>query len=270
MAVCGKKGVGKTFRTIEYLKDYVYKSPRRKVLIFDVNNEFSDKSKFPFIKTISIENVPKYSLSQVPEIRRIAPFFDDGTKMTLDDMARVLMWLVRNFYNGLLLIEDINKYVSDTMPGDLIGAICTNRHSGLDIILHYQSLGRLSPKVWQNINYLRMHQQTDSLDRHRNKFEDKFDYLKIAEILTKKQYHSGNQRFYLFVDFDNEKIIADVSEQDKQEAINEYASQYYNQVVNPYINKRDIDGNKLYTIESAFVQAKKELYEAYFGSNVAA
>lgn len=264
MAVCGKKGVGKSFKTMEYLRNYVCKSPRRKVLIFDVNNEYSDKSKFPDIRAIALKDIHRYNESKVPEIRRVAPFFDDGTKMTLDDMAFVLQWLVRNFYNGLLLIEDINKYVGDNMPGDLIGAICTNRHQGVDIILHYQSIGRITPKVWQNINCLRMHRNSDSVDRHRNKFEDKFEYLKIAEMIIKRQYNAGNIRYFLFVDFDNEKVHTGLKEEEVQEAINEYVSQYYSQVLAPYVNRRDGQGNKTYSIEQAFVAAKKELYDQYF------
>ena len=264
MAVCGKKGVGKSFTTIKYLREYANVSPRRPVLIFDVNNEYSDKTKFPDIKAIALEHVPLYARLRRPQIRRVAPFFDDGTKMTLDDMANVLQWLVRNFYDGLLLVEDINKYVSDNMPGDLIGAICTNRHVGLDIIMHFQSLGRLTPKIWQNINHLRMHRNTDSVERHRNKFEDKFEYLMIAEILIKKQYDSGNIRYFLFVDFDNEKVHCGLPDEKIQEAINEYVSVYYHKVITPYINRRDSRGNKLYTTEKAFLEAKREIFMQYF------
>ncbi len=266
MAVCGRKGVGKSYMTMKYIRDYVTKSPRRKVLIFDVNNEYSDKSKFPDIKTIALANIKAYSKSNVPEIRRVAPFFDDGTKMTLDDMAYVLQWLVRNFQNGLFLIEDINKYVSDAMPGDLIGAICTNRHMGVDIILHYQSIGRITPKVWQNINCLRMHRNTDSVDRHRNKFEDKFEYLKIAEIIIKKQFNAGNERYFLFADFDNEKIHSGLSEEIVKDAINEYVSQYHTQVLAPFINRRDSKGEKVLSVADAFVTAKEELYQQYFAA----
>jgi hypothetical protein len=266
MAVCGKKGVGKSFKTMEYLRNYVNKSPRRKVLIFDVNNEYSDKSKFPDIRAIALKDIERYNMSKIPEIRRVAPFFDDGRKMTLDDMASVLLWLVRNFYNGLLLIEDINKYVGDNMPGDLIGAICTNRHQGVDIILHYQSIGRITPKVWQNINCLRMHRNTDSVDRHKMKFPDKHQYLKIAEIIIKRQYYNGNQRYYLFVDFDNEKVYTGLGEEEIKEAITEYISEEYATVIAPYANKRDGGGNLVNTKEQAFVNAKAEIYDLYFSN----
>jgi len=120
---------------------------------------------------------------------------DNGTKMSLDDIAQTLFQVLQTFKNGLLLVEDINKYISDTMPNDLTGAICTNRHIGVDIILHYQSIGRITSKVWQNVNVLRLHKFTDSVKRHKHKYEDKLEYLSIAEIIINTRYENGDKRF---------------------------------------------------------------------------
>lgn len=269
MAVCGKKGVGKSFKTMEYIRKYVKGDaangvPGRKALIFDVNNEYADKTKFPDIYAIRLDDIIEYSRQRTPQIRRVAPFFNDGTAMTLDDMSRVLQFLVTTFKNGLFLIEDINKYVSDTMPGDLIGAICTNRHSGVDIILHYQSIGRFSPKIWQNINVIRMHKITDPVERHKNKFPDKEECMKIAERIVKDQYLSGNIRFYLFVDFDDEKIYAPgITEEQKRAAIKLFIAENYNRVMSTMFNVLDESGKK-YTAEAALAIKEKELYEQYF------
>jgi hypothetical protein len=271
MAVCGKKGVGKSYKTMEYLREYANKAPRRKVLIFDVNDEYSDKSKYPDVRRLALKDLRAWSASRIPEIRRIAPRFDNDKQMTLDEMAYVLNWIVGNFFNGLLLIEDINKYVGDNMPGDLIGAICTNRHKGVDIILHYQSIGRLTPKVWQNINFVRMHRNTDSVDRHANKFEDKFEYMKIAELIVEKQFKAGNERYFLFVDCDKEKVYSGVSDEVIRESISDYVSQYYNKVIAPYINKRDAKGEKIFSNPNdAFMAAKENIYQLYFAEEKAA
>lgn len=271
MAVCGKKGVGKSFKTMEYLRQYVKGdpdngSPGRKVLIFDVNNEYSDKAKFPDIRAISLKDIIKFSQRPIPEIRRVAPFFDDGRTMTLEDMSVVLQWLVSNFKNGLLLIEDINKYVSDAMPGDLIGAICTNRHSGVDIILHYQSIGRLSPKVWQNINVIRMHKNTDTVERHKNKFPDKFECMTIAEKIISHQYHNVDGRFYLYVDFDNEKIHCDVDPEVIENAICEYVGENYNKLISPMLEMRDRNGEKKFKPETVVRDKESMLLKQYFPS----
>lgn len=277
MSVTGKKGVGKSYKTMEYLKQYRDGNPAagipgRKILIFDVNNEYADKVKFPFIRALALKDVKLYSARPYAEIRRIAPFYDNGVPMTLNGMAETLEWLVRNFTRGLLLIEDINKYVGDNMPGDLIGAICTNRHSEVDIILHYQSIGRITPKVWQNMNVIRMHKGSDSVLRHRSKFEDKFEYLIIAEKIIHKQFMSGNMRYYLFVDFDNEKIHPftqqmegfSITEEDVRFAVGDYVSDYYSQLITPMLNKRGQDGGKLHTEEQAYLAVNNGLLERYF------
>jgi hypothetical protein len=115
----GKKGVGKSFATKKMMHQYAYVSPKRRVLILDVNDEFTD------VKAIRIQDVGVFSVHPMIEIRRIRPFLDNGKKMTLDDIANTLFLILENYRNGLLLIEDINKYISDTMPNDLVGAICT-------------------------------------------------------------------------------------------------------------------------------------------------
>ena len=49
------------------------------------------------------------------ECRRIRPYNDDGSKMTLNDVADCLWQVLQDYRGGLLLIEDINKYVSATI-----------------------------------------------------------------------------------------------------------------------------------------------------------
>ena len=168
---CGKKGIGKTHITTKVLEDYVKGGngyPPRRVLIMDVNDEFEQ------YKALAVSEIERFSIHPTIEIRRIRPFAVDGRRMTLREIADTL-WLVLDKYrHGALLIEDINRYVSDYLPNDLIGAICTNRHTDQDIIMHFQSIGRISPKIWQNMNWLRFHRNSDSVERHKNKFPDKY------------------------------------------------------------------------------------------------
>ena len=63
-----------------------------------------------------------------------------------------LFLILEKFKGGLLLIEDISKYISDSLPQDIVGNICTNRHNDLDIIIQLQSVGRITPKLLQNLN----------------------------------------------------------------------------------------------------------------------
>ena len=102
--------------------------------------------------------------------------------MTLNEVADALWKILQDYKGGLLLVEDVNKYVGDYLPNDLVGALCTNRHSSLDIILHFQSIGRVGTKVWQNINWL------DSIKIPilwigKKEFEDKHQAFKICKDL---------------------------------------------------------------------------------------
>ena len=258
----GKKGIGKTFTTLQIINSYIKGSisiaPRR-ALILDVNDEFEQ------IKAIKLNDVSLFSMHPKIEARRIRPFNSDGSKMTLDEIALTLLKILDTFKGGLLLIEDLNKYVGDHLPKDLVGAICTNRHSSTDIILHFQSIGRIGTKIWQNINFLRFHKNTDSVDRHKQKFEDKYEAFKISEILVNKQYFAGNTRFFITFDCDSEKIYGSFSKKMISEAIDEYIALNYSKKIKPLINMRGVDGKPKYTSETAMAELKKMLYKSYVG-----
>ena len=258
MVAVGRKGCGKSFSTEKMIQSYVIGNPAkgvppRRCLILDVNDEYSA------YKAIRIQDVALFSMHPIVEARRVRPFMDDGKKMTLDDIAQTLFVLLDTFRNGLLLIEDVNKYISDTMPNDLVGAICTNRHIGVDIILHYQSIGRITSKVWQNVNLIRIHKITDSVKRHKHKFEDKFEYLSIAEVLINQKYESGDVRFFLYVDVDSDKIYGSFSDADLEAAVTKYLSDNYNQLINPLLNARDENGKKIHTPQTAIAEVKKRM-----------
>ena len=192
----GKKSIGKTYQTKKLIARYVVGNPAkgvspRRVLILDVNDEFTD------YKAISMKDIVRFSVMPRPEIRRVRPINEKtGIRLTLNEVADCLWNILHYYRNGLLLIEDINKYISDNLPNDLVGAICSNRHTDLDIIMHFQSIGRITPKIWQNSNWLRFHKNTDSVERHKNKFPDKYEIFCIVENLVNNQYFNGNSRFF--------------------------------------------------------------------------
>jgi hypothetical protein len=270
---CGKKGVGKTVETIKMIDEYISGNPAkgippRKALIFDVNDEFSDFWFFGrqrSIKAIAIKDVLKFSVHPKVEVRRIRPFWDDGKKLTINDMAEVLGIILDNFRNGLLLVEDINKYLSDAMPSDLIGSLATSRHIGLDIVSHFQNIGRAgNPKLLGNLNMIRLHKTNDTIERHKNKFEEKTEILQIAEYLVNKRYFAGDTRFFLFVDVENMKIRGKFSKSEAEDAVHEYITQRYKRIISPMLQLRDKKGVKIYTDESALSASNKNLLSVYF------
>jgi|TARA_R110000850_G_scaffold7843_3_gene28671 hypothetical protein len=258
----GKKGVGKTYITTKMINSYVRGNPSkgvkpRRALVLDVNDEFVE------YKALRLKDVAKFSAHPKIEARRIRPFNDDGVRMTLKEIQDALFSILNDYRGGLLLIEDINRYISDHLPNDLVGAICTNRHTDTDIIMHFQSIGRVTSKIWQNINWLRFHKNTDSVDRHIKKFEDKFEYLKIAEMMINKQYYNGNERFFLFVDIDAEKILGDFDKSLLNEAIDDYIEKYYRKIIAPMLKQRDLKGKVKYNQASAVNFVRDRIIKNY-------
>ena len=263
MAV-GKKGIGKTYQTKMLLDSYVYGNPEkgvkpRRVLILDVNDEFVD------YKAISMKDLVKFSVMPHAEIRRVRPFNEEtGIRLTLKEIADCLWNILHYFRGGMLLIEDINKYVSDFLPNDLVGAICSNRHTDLDIIMHFQSIGRITTKIWQNANWLRFHKNSDSVERHRNKFPDKYELFSICENIVNSQYFNDNPRYFLYIDLDEEKIRGKITPQMRDNAIDDYLSKNYNSIVKPAVNKMNLKDGKKIDKNDAIQEVRAKLKKQYF------
>jgi hypothetical protein len=294
--VVGKKGVGKTFTTLKQIKRYVYESkfPRR-TLIFDVNNEFGQ------FRSISLRNIKRWCDSNAVEVRRVSIFkamedlnltvngkpvyFNPHGKMTLNEMANALYYILNNYYNGLLLIEDINKYVSDSLPSDLIGAICTQRHIGVDVIIHFQNVGRFGhPKIISNANWLRFHKVTDKVIRHESKFGAYTEPLSIVEKIVDSKYNKSWQEFrdgiidedqrkagcsaHVFFDNDELKIKGDFTRDEFVEAIISYLSENASKLVNPKLKEQDLFTGKLkYPDRAALIKTLIEEYSKdYYGN----
>lgn len=271
---CGKRGVGKSVETIRMIDEYVAGNPSkgvppRKALIFDVNDEFSsfwhyDNPKRS-IKALAIKDIMKFSIHPTIEVRRIRPFWDDGRKMTINDMGEVLGIILDKYRNGLLLVEDINKYLSDAMPADLIGSLATSRHIGLDIISHFQNIGRAgNPKLLGNLNMIRLHKTNDTVERHKNKFEEKTELLQIAEYLINNRYQNGDVRYFVYVDVENMKIRGKFTKIEVEDAIHQYITERYSRIISPMLQLRDKKGKKIHNEESALTSANQNLMKTYF------
>ena len=275
----GRKGVGKTYTTLKLIQEYLKGDPSagshpRKVLILDVNNEFMDvKSdqdpRFQHIKAISLDDIKKFTLSNKIEARRVSILKPNGGKMNLVELAQALAHILDNYQNGLLLIEDINKFVSDSLPNDLVGSIITQRHVSVDVITHFQSVGKAAhPKLWANCNWLRYHQCDDTVERHKGKFAGNIIHLKLLEKMVNIEYKKGNQRFYAYLNKDEGKIQGEFTKKQFQFAIYEYLQDNYNTAVKPLLAKKDImTGEKIYkSHKDLAIKLIKEYTEDYYGN----
>jgi len=191
MVVCGETGVGKTYRTVQEIKKYVKDIPAshkkgRKVLIFDVNDD--DYTRFI---TIDPNRVKDF---QEVRIRRIRPITRTGRMMTLTQKREVVEKIVAEFTNGLIVLEDIDKFMVGAKGQEVVGVLCANRHSDLDILISHQSIAKITTTEWQNMTWLRLHKQVDDISRYRNRIPN-YSLVRIATFIVEEQYNLANEAF---------------------------------------------------------------------------
>lgn len=264
--VAGQKKSGKTTTTLErwllpsVKGDLARGVKPRKGLIFDTQHE----EKYRFIKTLPVNKIGIFSAHNLVELRRIVPYNDDGRKMTPEQKVKVVQHILKHYFNGILVLEDINEYIFDYMPGDIVGDIISQRHNGVDVILHYHSLGRIHHKVWPHINELRMHKCEDNVIDNREKFLEKFEMFKIAENIVNDQFKKGNQHFDLTIRMQERRIMAQVSHEERQKAVQDYLSMFSKKLIQPWVSARDRGGKKSYTYTQAWDLEMERLNTTYF------
>lgn len=295
--VVGSKGGGKTYNTLKIAKKYVLGNPEkhikpRKVLYFDINNEFQG------IKTIPVDYVfdksePRKSPNWIlafsdkrfkVEERRVVPIKKDGTNMTIDEINSVLEYVLKNFIGGLLIVEDPAQYISDSVDRDLTGGLATIRHRNCDVICHFQWKSKaLNPKLWGNINFLRLHKTTDSFKKYKARIAGQEEILYIAEHLEKymneklrlnateeqllKEKEIPIETFFCYIDFGSTKIRGSFNENDFEQAILRYVGANRKECLDELLGQFDPDsGKSKYTFQEAYLIRKQELMKLYYGN----
>lgn len=265
----GRKKIGKTYTSLQLLYQYAKgtkKAKPRKVLIYDVNGEYSDK-----FKSIDPRYISIYGAIKKPDIRRVTGFHDNGQPLSTDELKERLFTILKSYTNGLLIVEDINKYISDSISNELIGFLAVMRHKGVDTIAHFQTKGKAGhPKLFGMTNYIRLHETTDSFERHKDKFKDNLKVLKIAEMLVKLENQKRPLKkhyFYCYIDTELIKISGQFSRQDFKDAILEYILKNPNETVKPMLNYRDRKGNKIYKDWETAINGLQQTYFNEFYGN---
>jgi hypothetical protein len=293
----GKKGIGKTFSTVRLIDFYVKGSPAkgikpRRCLIYDVNNEFTQ------YKSLAVEDVKKFCFQTTIEARRIGIYKKDGSAKGLDEIATDLAIVMENFRGGLLLIEDLTKFVGDSFSVDIIGKLCTLRHVDTDVYIHFQGIGKLgNPKILMNVNVARLHLFEDSVERHKNKFNEKTEILKIGEAVVNNSAEIGQKmireikkkypdkwrtdpklvkqlkdienkyiRCFVYVDFDDAVLKGNFSEQELRDAIFSYISANQSETIGLRLKMIDRNGKNVHTKATAIKATEDELYDMYQGN----
>lgn len=195
MLVCGETGVGKTFRNILEIENYMKDNPvqgrrGRKVLIFDVNDD-----DYECYATVDPGHIRQLT---VVRARRIRPLTRHGDTMSVEEKRDMVERMVKQFTNGLLVLEDLDKYMTGAKGQTIVGLLTTNRHHGLDIMISHQSIAKITTTEFQNCTWLRLHKQVDDVTRYRTRIPNYF-LVRIATLIVEEQYLIGNIRYFVYV-----------------------------------------------------------------------
>lgn len=213
MCTTGVQGVGKTYQNMHIISKYVTdkldtKVKGRKVLIYDTNGEYTEQE---FInnkiynikpKLIALKDVEAFGYSNLIEVRRI-----DAKHLTIDEKQAVLEFVLRLYKNGLFVVEDVNTYILQMHHlKEVIGRLVNLRHRAADVLISYQSLRAVEPRVWANSRWVRMHFQADKVDDIKGKITNP-ELYKIAQIMVNHRYHNGYERFFVYITHSGQKIM---------------------------------------------------------------
>lgn len=259
---------------IEALKQ---KACKENVLIFDMNNEYGEYD----VSTMHVKDVPIFNVHPVKDIRRIVPFKRDDkgktVKLKIGEMLKLLEEVVDTYKNGMLLIEDPSKFMAKGISEDIIGSICTNRHSSVDIIMHYQSISRPLPIIHENTNIYRFHHQADDVYRSEKKLLESTEAFKICQIIVDRSYHAFPdpknpcKRKFVYYIKDLNIITGDFTKQEFIAAIDDYLD-LNDKLVRKFEKKRDKESGELVykDYKSAYQAYSSQLIRQYYGPDILA
>lgn len=230
LTTTGVQGVGKTYQNIhiiaKYVKDKIETKVRgRKMLIFDTNGEYTAeefaKAGLPNvqIKLIKLEDVKAFSYSGLIEIRRI-----DAKHLTADQKQAVLEYILRVYRDGGLMVEDINTYILNmTHMKEIVGRLVNLRHRAVDVIISYQSLRPVEPRIWANSRWIRMHFQADDVNDINGKVTN-IELFNIAQIMINQRFYLGgeNERFFVYITKFGRKLEGAFTKEEFMDASRKY------------------------------------------------
>lgn len=248
IVVIGGKAIGKTHETLKFISQYI--SPfgkENKVLIFDVNEEFSNErleSMGVSFKTnlLDVKDIETYSNQNRVEVRRVMARDENGNRLSFEGKIELLNKILYDFKDGLLILEDYSSYVFGASGTGIINQIFTNRHRNLDVIIHLQSYSNLTPRMIQNCDIMRLHRCVDMVKRVEARLPNPEIHL-ISESLINFKYRES-KRFMTYIDMGNSKISGDFTKEEYTTACSTYMEENKHKMRNRGIeNLMDYYGN---------------------------
>lgn len=241
MLVCGETGVGKTFRNILEIENYLRDNPGlmrkgRKVLIFDVNDD-----DYECYATVNPDFIRDLKLIRA---RRIRPLTKYGLTMSIEEKRDMVERMVKQFTDGLLVLEDLDKYMTGAKGQTIVGLLTTNRHHGLDIMISHQSIAKITTTEFQNCTWLRLHKQVDDVTRYRSRIPNYF-LVRIATLIVEEQYLIGNVRYFVYVNM-RKLLLRGCSVHAYIRACKKYLDTEENSMIRRMMLERDFQGQLVY------------------------
>lgn len=257
MLVCGETGVGKTYRNKQEIKHYMMAhlavgKKGRKVLAFDTNDD-----DYPEFRTVSPNHLK--ALTKVTS-RRIRPFNKEGTPMDNDQKKEVITQIMKHYKNGLIVLDDIDHYMTGAKGQSMIGALCTVRHKGIDVLLTHQSIAKITTSEWQNCTWLRLHHQVDDITRYRERIP-KYQMVRIAQLIVDEQYelctnayamgklsemdYKIQKSFFVYVNM-REQLISGCSRAAYIRACKKFIDQEESRKIKMLLSEQDFNGKAIY------------------------
>lgn len=241
MLVCGETGVGKTHQNKKEIENYLkpisaLQRNGRKVLIFDVNDD--DYECYTTVDPQRIRDLKNIAA------RRIRPITKYGETMSIEEKRDMVERMVKQFTDGLLVLEDLDKYMTGAKGQTIVGLLTTNRHSGLDIMISHQSIAKITTTEFQNCTWIRLHKQVDDVSRYRNRIPNYF-IVRIASLIVEEQYLAGNIRFFVYINMRKLKLRG-CSAQAFIRACKKYVDTEENGLIKRMQLERNFQGNMIY------------------------
>lgn len=172
--VVGKKASGKSVETkkqISNIKD-------RNTIFFDICLEYEE------FEVIHPDKAVDFLMGNEGNIRRIIPF-ENGEKMSLDQIQKMIEKLLAKVNNGILVLENTRYYASPKIL-ELIKQGNGDKKGHLSVIYQFTSIGTIPNNLLNDANVLRLHKCIDRIDRHKSKIEN-FEILKIATLIVENK-----------------------------------------------------------------------------------
>ncbi len=267
MMVCaGIQGVGKTYQNMQvisqYVKDKLHNKVRgRKCLIFDTNGEYTPEqfalngiANFE-VKRIAISDVAQWCRTDNQECRRI-----DGKHLGIKEKRECVEHLLHVARNMLLVLEDYNTYIlSATFMEEVIGGLVNLRHKAVDVIVSYQSLRAVEPRIWANSRWVKMFYMANSVDEIKNKVTNP-TLFRIAQLIVNNRYLNGDKRFFVYIFVNDAKIKGLFKRDEFDEACRKYLNS------NKKLTKEYKDVNDCDSLEEATKGKIEEFADEYYGN----